>query len=443
MRKHADNVANVDRVENRQTTPVHGNVGLRDGAANPTYGGMAGEWKEILFGDCAARVRDVVQPHSVGSTTPYIGLEHIAEGALHLNGQAEASLATSAKTRFQYGDILFGKLRPYFRKVVRPKFDGICSTDIWAVRAKKGVDQGFLFYRMASEEFIEKSSGASTGTRMPRADWDFLSKWLMPLPPLPEQKAIAHILGTLDDKIELNRWMNATLEAMARALFQSWFVDFYPVRAKLDGRQPAGLDADTAALFPAHFQDSPIGHIPQGWEVGRLDDVLTLQRGFDLPTPDRTHGKYPVMAASGPNGCHDKFMVRGPGVTTGRSGVLGKVFFIHGDFWPLNTSLWVKEFKRVSPAYAFHLLRGLDFEIFNAGSAVPTLNRNHVHNLPVVIPPKPIVDAFDALVMSLMKQQKANEDQSRTLATIRDALLPKLLSGELRVKDNEQVSEVA
>ena len=189
---------------------------------------------------------------------------------------------------------------------------------------------------------------------------------------------------------------------------------------------PPHAASATAALFPEHLEDSPPGHIPKGWEVGRLDDVLTLQRGFDLPTPDRTHGKYPVMAASGPNGCHDKFMVRGPGVTTGRSGVLGRVFFIHGDFWPLNTSLWVKEFKRVSPAYAFHLLRGLDFEMFNAGSAVPTLNRNHVHNLPVVMPPKNIVEAFNAQVMPLMKRQKANEDQSRTLATLRDTLLPKL-----------------
>ena len=193
----------------------------------------------------------------------------------------------------------------------------------------------------------------------------------------------------MDDKIELNRQMNATLEAMARALFQSWFVDFDPVRAKLDARPSANLDPTIAALFPTSFQESSIGPIPKAWKVGRLDDMLTLQRGFDLPATDRTHGKYPVMAASGPNGCHDKFMVHGPGVITGRSGVLGKVFFIHGDFWPLNTSLWVKEFKRVSPAYTFHLLRGLDLEMFNAGSAVPTLNRNHVHNLPVVVPPKP------------------------------------------------------
>jgi type I restriction enzyme S subunit len=253
----------------------------------------------------------------------------------------------------------------------------------------------------------------------------------VPHPPLGDQKAIAAVLGALDDKIELNRRMNAKLEEMARSLFQSWFVDFDPVRAKLDGRQPVGLDPANADLFPEHFEESALGPIPHGWEVGRLDDVLTLQRGFDLPTPNRTHGKYPVMAASGPNGCHDKFMVQGPGVTTGRSGVLGRVFFIHGDFWPLNTSLWVKEFKRVSSAYAFHLLRGLDFAVFNAGSAVPTLNRNHVHNLLVMIPPKPIIEAFDSQVMLLMKLQKANEDQSRTLATLRDTLLPKLLSGEL------------
>jgi type I restriction enzyme S subunit len=111
--------------------------------------------------------------------------------------------------------------------------------------------------------------------------------------------------------------------------------------------------------------------------------------------------------------------------------VLGRVFFVHGDFWPLNTSLWVKEFKRISPAYAFHLLRGLDFEMFNAGSAVPTLNRNHVHNLPVVIPPTALIEAFDAHVMPLMIRQQANEDQSRTLVALRDTLLPKLLSGEI------------
>src|SRR6185312_14641255 len=101
---------------------------------------------------------------------------------------------------------------------------------------------------------------------------------------------------------------------------------------------------------------------------------------------------------------HNAFMVRGPGVTTGRSGVLGKVFYVHGDFWPLNTSLWVKEFRHSTPAYAFHLLHGLDFRLFNAGSAVPTLNRNHVHNLSTLLPPMGLIRAFERIAAASLKR---------------------------------------
>jgi type I restriction enzyme S subunit len=204
----------------------------------------------------------------------------------------------------------------------------------------------------------------------------------------------------------------------------------------MEGRKPY-LPADLWQLFPDRLDDAGK---PEGWELGRLDDALVLQRGFDLPASDRTHGEHPVMAASGVNGYHHKFMVKGPGITTGRSGVLGKVFFIHADFWPLNTSLWVKEFKTVSPEYAFHLLRDLDFAMFNAGSAVPTLNRNHVHNLPIVMPPEPLIDAFDRQVRPMMTSQRSNDAESQTLALLRDTLLPKLISGELRIADTERLS---
>ncbi len=150
-----------------------------------------------------------------------------------------------------------------------------------------------------------------------------------------------------------------------------------------------------------------------------------------------------MIAASGPSGSHDQFMVKGPGVTTGRSGVLGNVFFVQDDFWPLNTSLWVKEFKQVTPLYAFHLMRGLDFETFNAGSAVPTLNRNHVHNLPVLIPNSSVMTAFQELGMAIVRQQRRFEQQSETIAALRDALLPKLLSGEIRVPEAEKIVERA
>lgn len=193
---------------------------------------MAGEWRTARFEGMAQLVRDAIPP-SEASGLPYIGLEHIGEGSLSLLGTSIAEDATSLKTRFNKGDILFGKLRPYFRKVIRAPFPGICSTDIWVVRPRPGVDAGFLFYLMASDLFVEPVVRASEGTRMPRAQWEYACALELPLPPLPEQRAIAHILGTLDDKIELNRRMNETLEAMARALFKSWFIDFDPVRRNM------------------------------------------------------------------------------------------------------------------------------------------------------------------------------------------------------------------
>jgi type I restriction enzyme, S subunit len=241
------------------------------------------------------------------------------------------------------------------------------------IREGGRVDPDYLYWLFLWSEFNRELVTSASGTKILHTAPSRIEAFRFELPPLPEQRAIAHILGMLDDKIELNRQMNETLEAMARALFQSWFVDFEPVRAKAKRCDP-GLANEMADLFPDRFEYSDLGEVPAGWRVGRLDDVLVLQRGFDLPAAARTPGRYPVLAASGPNGTHNQFMVRGPGVTTGRSGVLGNVFYTHEDFWPLNTSLWVKEFKHSTPAYAFHLLRWLDFGAFNAGSAVPTRN---------------------------------------------------------------------
>lgn len=124
---------------------------------------------------------------------------------------------------------------------------------------------------------------------------------------------------------------------------------------------------------------------------------------------------------------------------TGRSGVLGKVFFIQDDFWPLNTTLWVKKYKGSLPCHAYFFLKTFDLSIFNAGSAVPTLNRNHIHNLPVIIPDYEVVKHFETFAGLLFKRQRDSEEESNTLSDIRDALLPKLTSGDLRVPDAERI----
>lgn len=313
------------------------------------------------------------------------------------------------------------------------------ASDYWPlntclyVKNFKGNDPRFCYYFLKTFDLARLNSGSA----QPSLNRNFVHPVQASFPPPCEQRAIASTLGALDDKIDLNRRMNETLEAMARALFKDWFVDFGPTRAKMEGRAPY-LAPDIWALFPDRLDDEGK---PEGWTAGRLDDLLVLQRGFDLPATRRTDGPYPVIAASGINGTHAAFMVRGPGVTTGRSGVLGKVFYVQEDFWPLNTSLWVKQYKAASPLYAYFLLQRLDFESFNAGSAVPTLNRNHVHSMPLVLPRTALVEAFDAVCLPMMERLRKNEEENETLAATRDLLLPKLMSGEIRVRDAERVLE--
>jgi type I restriction enzyme S subunit len=257
----------------------------------------------------------------------------------------------------------------------------------------------------------------------------------IPMPSLPTIREISMIAESLTDRIALLRETNATLEAIAQALFKSWFVDFDPVRAKQQGLAPVGMDEATAALFPDALDDSIVGPVPFGWQVGTLQDLLVLQRGFDLPAQDRTVGAFPIIAASGPSGTHAEGKVKGPGVVTGRSGVLGRVFMELDDHWPLNTTLWVKDFRVATPCYAYELLRLLDLGSFNAGSAVPTLNRNHVHGLPQVLPPRACVEAFEAIAMALHRRARMNAEQADTLAALRDTMLPRLISGQLRLPD--------
>jgi type I restriction enzyme S subunit len=169
-----------------------------------------------------------------------------------------------------------------------------------------------------------------------------------------------------------------------------------------------------------------------------LIDILTLQRGFDLPKGQRTPGKFPLITAGGVADTHCESKVDGPGVVTGRSGQLGIVTFVSESFWPLNTTLWVKEYSHSNPFHAYFLLKLLDFSRFNAGSAVPTLNRNHVHGLELPVPDKRIIDSFARFSSPFFQKMQSNDLESRTLAQTRDLLLPKLMSGEIRVKDAEK-----
>ena len=308
---------------------------------------------------------------------------------------------------------------------------------VGVIPLKENVDRRWLHFVLRSQpsqDFIQTHANTTVQATFNLRD---LARLPIPMPPDDLRLPASELLSALDDKIELNRRMNDTLEAIARALFKDWFVDFGPTRAKVEGRAPY-LTPGLWDLFAAtlDYDDKPTG-----WHDGKLDELIFLQRGFDLPKSKRVAGKHPVLAASGVNGTHDEAKVPGPGVSTGRSGVIGKVFYAYEDFWPLNTSLWVKEYRNSSPAHAYYLLQTINLNSFNSGSAVPTLNRNHIHKLPMVVPPLEVVEGFDRFVAPLFQRRRVNEVENHTLEQTRDLLLPKLMSGEIRLREAENTVE--
>ena len=176
------------------------------------------------------------------------------------------------------------------------------------VRRTDLVEERYLYFMLCSDDYRREILASASGSTVKHTSPSRILAFRASLPPLQEQRAIASVLGTLDDKIELNRETSRTLEAMAAAIFRSWFVDFDPVVAKAAGRPPFGMDAATAALFPDCFEDSALGPIPAGWRIGRLSDLCVLKRGYDLPTNLRGIGNVPVYSSSGPSGWHNEAM---------------------------------------------------------------------------------------------------------------------------------------
>jgi type I restriction enzyme S subunit len=325
----------------------------------------------------------------------------------------------------------------------------------------------FVAYWLKSQEFWDYIRGVlGDKSAQPNASASTMTQAKIKLPPLPIQRAIAHILGTLDDKIELNRQMNATLEAIARALFKSWFVDFDPVRAKAEGRQPAGMDAETAALFPAAFVDSELGKIPKGWRVGKVKDVAKVSKQTIDPRnhPDELFDHYSIPAFD--EGQLPK-VEAGSEIKSNKNLVLTESLLV-SKLNPSTPRIWLPkvgtqhrsvcstEFFVTLPSSELsreylYLLFGS--EIFARDFATKVTGTSGSHQrvqvesfleTDVVIPDAKIIACFTRSVRALLEQQAANREQSRTLAALRDTLLPKLISGEIRIKDAEkQIAETA
>lgn len=413
---------------------------------------------ERCFADCAVLVRNTVSPDEcIGKR--YVALEHIEEGTLRLLGIGDGSEVTSAKSEFRAGDILFGKLRPYFRKVIRPRFDGVCSTDIWVVRAVDGIDQGFLYYWMASKDFVEAATRGSTGTKMPRADWEFVGRLTLPVPSPDTQRRIAAILGSLDDKIELNRRMNRTLERMAQALFKSWFIDFDPVHAKAEGDPTAGgLPEHLAALFPDRFTESDLGPIPEGWEVKSLDEIAHYLNGLACQKHPPVEGRksLPVIkirelrggiTANSDRASADvapKYIVEDGDILFSWSGSLLVTIWCNGR-GVLNQHVFKVTSGKYPKWYFYHATKHHleEFQRIAADKATTMghIQRHHLSSAKLAVPPDELLNAASEVLGTAIDRRINALKQARSLSLIRDALLPKLLSGDLEVLEAEAAVE--
>lgn len=261
------------------------------------------------------------------------------------------------------------------------------------------------------------------------------------IPSLKTQRAIADVLELFDDRITLLRESNKTLESIAQAIFKSWFVDFDPVRAKMEGRQPEGMDEETAALFPDSFEDSELGSIPRGWLPIRLDSFLELAYGKALKADNRNAGAVPVYGSGGVTGWHDSALCTSPSIIVGRKGTVGSLYWESRPFFPIDTVFYVKAKRPLT--YCYQLLKTLGLHNMNTDAAVPGLNRENVYRLKVPDIPSAVLKAFDAAANVLRQSVDHNERRAQTLSSVRDTLLPRLISGQLRLAEAQEKVEKA
>lgn len=260
-------------------------------------------------------------------------------------------------------------------------------------------DADFVYYYLTSPLGKSLILNLDIGGVQPSVKVPHLLELEIPTPAVPEQKAIAEVLSSLDDKIDLLHRQSKTLEAMAEALFRHHFID--------------------------NAQDD--------WEDGVLGDLIDLKYGKGLKKSDRSGSGYPVVGSSGIVDYHSEYLVKAPGIVIGRKGTLGEVTYLSENFSPIDTTYYVVPKDTDNYVFTYFLLKNCGFSSMNSDSAVPGLNRDMALNLEKLIPPVVLRDNFEKVVEPLFSKLEQNKSQINTLENLRDTLLPKLMSGEVRV----------
>ena len=429
-------------------------------------------WAEIPFSE-AVQINPTV-PLDRGIAYPFVDMAAVNADARTAHSAEDREFKGSG-SRFQDGDTLMARITPCLEngKIARyssSKTTRVAhgSTEFIVIRGRPDVtDNDFAYYLTQWEAVRNYAIGQMTGSSgRQRVPVDSLGHLTVPLPPLSEQRAIARILGTLDDKIELNRRMNQILDDMARAIFQDWFVDFGPVRAKLEGRKPY-LPASLWSLFPDRLVGTEIGNVPAGWELKLLSECIEVARGLSYkgsglsPSGIPMHnlnsvyegGGYKVNGIKGYSGDFQERHVARQGdvlvanteqghdrLLIGFSAIVPKRFGDHGLFSHHLYRVRPKSSSRLSTDFVCQLLNSQAIHDTVSGYATGTT----VNMLPIdalripaiALPPVQLVASFTIVAEIARSRQEQLIEESQILAAHRDTLLPKLVSGELRVVES-------
>jgi len=422
---------------------------------------MVGEWQKVPLFDVAdvffGYPFDSRYFNSEGLGIPLIRIRNLqaSEGCLFTT-----EIGYPESVQVEPGDLLVG-MDAEFRPHRWSGSKAVLNQRVCKIVPKSGhwLDREFLRFALRSP--LKEIESAKTGTTVIHLNKTDMERMKVLWPPRDYRHAIAHILGTLDDKIELNRRMSETLEAMARALFKAWFVDFEPVRAKMEGRWQRGqslpgLPAHLYDLFPARLVDSELGEIPEGWMIGKLGDVAEnprrgIQSNCIAPNtpyialehmPRRSIALFDWGTAEGIES--NKFEFKKGEILFGKlRPYFHKVGVAPVDGVCSTDIVVIVPRQHVWISFVLGHVSSLEFvDYTNAGSSgtkMPRTSWGDMARYEIVLPPESVAETFNTLVQPLIERIISGIHESRTLAALRDALLPKLIRGEIRVKEVEQL----
>ena len=402
------------------------NNNIPEGFKMTELGPLPEEWKVAELGDVAHVTAGGAAPqgdrHFRGKN-PFIRVQHISEESARISGW---DLITDEAVRkyglrlFPKGTIVFPKSGASIRlekRAVLPVDAYIVSHLCALLSNARLVDNAFLFQTLRDVRFAEAKAEGYPTLRLSE-----IKAKLIPLPPLPEQKAIARVLSTIQRAVEAQDKVIAAARELKKSLMRYLFT-YGPVPV---------AEAEKVPL-----KETEIGLIPEHWEVARLGDIATLQRGRDLPKQNQVPGQYPVVGSSGIIGYHNTYVCEGPGIVTGRSGSIGKLIYVEERYWPHNTGLYVRDFHENNPKFVYYLLHLLDFEKYATGVSVPTLNRNFVHSASLPVPPVAEQQETARILAAVDTKIETEEKRKAALQTLFKTMLHLLMTGRVRVKDLE------